>query len=54
MQREIAARVQALPDKKVMERNAGQAKERVTEFMNMLKRARRAAGTVSMISKRLR
>jgi polyribonucleotide nucleotidyltransferase len=35
------------PDKKVMETNAGQAKERVTELINLLEEARRAAATAN-------
>jgi sugar-specific transcriptional regulator TrmB len=47
MEREIATRVHALPDKKVMEKNAEQAKERVRELMNLFEEARRAAATAS-------
>jgi hypothetical protein len=35
------------PDKKVMETNAGQAKERVTELINLLEEARRTAATTN-------
>lgn len=47
MKMEIATRIHALPDRKVMEENDVQAKERVTELLNLLEEAHRAAATAS-------
>ena len=44
---EIATRTHALPDRKVMEENDVQAKERVTKLLNLLEEARQAAATAS-------
>lgn len=47
MRIDIATRIHALPDRKVKEKNYVQAKERVTELMNLLEEARQAATTTS-------